>query len=142
VLAKCGCCSTFNLSPMRLACTLLLALSLPTLALAQPSGYRALEELGDTRQEARQIRVFEARAGESVKTTLTRWSVAAGWAKPGWQLPGDSDFALASTARFEGDFKTATRSLISALPSGTGLAVRFDEPGRRAVVFLRDRPTQ
>lgn len=107
-------------------------------AFAQPEGYRGLEEFGDPTQEARQILIFEARAGDSLRATLSAWSKKAGWSEPQWFVPKGADFALGSTVRFEGDYKTATRSFVSALGAEANLKVSFDVPQRRAVLSLRD----
>lgn len=111
-------------------------------ALAQPAGYRGLEELGDPANEARRILVFEARAGVSLRTTLAQWSKLAGWGAPDWQMAPNVDFAIGSTIRFEGDYKTATRSFLRAMGTQANLEVSFDEPQRRAVIRLKkDLPT-
>jgi hypothetical protein len=116
-----------------------LALVVANVAWAQPTGYRGLEELGDPSNEARQILVFEAKAGNSLRFTLDSWSKRAGWSKPRWDVPGDTDFALGGTVRFEGDYRTATQSFVKALGAEANLQVRFDLPQRRAVISLRSK---
>lgn len=106
-------------------------------ALAQPAGYRGLEELGDPANEARKIQVFEARSGMSLHTLMKNWSKQAGWNAPDWRMAPNVDFAVGSTIRFEGDYKTATRSFINALGTQANLEVSFDEPNRRAVIALK-----
>jgi hypothetical protein len=117
----------------------ILALVVSTAALAQPSGYRGLEEFGDPSNEARQILVFEAKAGNSLRSTLDGWSKRAGWGEPRWDVPAGTDFALGGTVRFEGDYKTATQSFVAALGAEANLQVRFDLPQRRAVISLRNK---
>lgn len=117
----------------------LLMASAATTVLAQHDGYRALEDFADPLQEARQVLVFEARAGDSLRATMQGWAKKAGWNEPDWRLAEEVDFALGSTIRFEGDYKTATRSFIGALGNEASLQVNFDEPKRRALVSARKR---
>jgi len=115
--------------------SLILLATTPTFA--QPAGYRSLDDLGNPPAGARSVQVFEAKAGTSLQSTLNAWARAAGWAEPRWDLPKATDFVLASTVRFEGDYKTATRSFIGALGSEANLRVVFDEPARQAVISPR-----
>lgn len=99
--------------------------------------YEALDEQVDTLTQARQVLIFEARAGDSLRSTLNAWSKRAGWAAPQWKIPAETDFAMGATIRFEGDYKTATRAFINALGSDASLQVSFDVPSRSAVISLK-----
>ena len=118
---------------------LALALSAPCFAQSvPPSGYVSLDEYNASRTETKVNTpvggVFEAIRGASLRATLQRWAQASGWQDVVWKLPGDTDFTLGATARFQGDFLSATRSLVNALGSEANLKVRIHHANRVFVV--------
>jgi len=77
---------------------------------------------------------FDAVRGASLRGTLEQWARQAGWQPLTWKLPEDTDFTLGASARFDGDFITATRNFVAALGSEAQLRVRFNQGNRLAVV--------
>lgn len=78
--------------------------------------------------------LFDAVRGASLRATLEQWARQAGWQPLAWKLPDDTDFTLGASARFEGDFVTATRNFVAALGAEANLRVRFNQGNRLAVV--------
>lgn len=69
-----------------------------------------------------------------MRATLEQWARQAGWQPLAWKLPEDTDFTLGASARFEGDFITATRNFVASLGAEAELRVRFNQGNRLAVV--------
>jgi len=83
-----------------------------------PSGYLSLEQYDSARQkpaEAKASVVYEAVRGASLRATLEHWAALSGWQPLAWKLPEETDFTLGASARFEGDFITATRAFVASL---------------------------
>lgn len=78
--------------------------------------------------------LFDAVRGASLRATLEQWARQAGWQPLAWKLPEDTDFTLGASARFEGDFITATRNFVASLGAEAELRVRFNQGNRLAVV--------
>lgn len=78
--------------------------------------------------------LFDAVRGASLRATLEQWARQAGWQPLAWKLPEDTDFTLGASARFEGDFVTATRNFVASLGAEAELRVRFNQGNRLAVV--------
>ncbi len=121
-----------------LATLVLLVGGLPA-AFAQkaPAGYLSLEQYDSARQkpaEAKAAVVYEAVRGASLRATLERWAVQSGWQPLAWKLPEETDFTLGASARFEGDFLTATRAFVASLGPEAELRVRFNQGNRLVVV--------
>lgn len=111
--------------------------SLSAYAQQAPSGYLALDQYetaSPSGSAAPGSGVFEAVRGASLRATLEAWAVQAGWQPLAWKLPEDTDFTLGASARFDGDFATATRSFVSALGAEAEIRVRFNQGNRLAVV--------
>lgn len=102
------------------------------LAASPPSGYVSLDDYAASPSGA--SAVFETYRGASLRETLQRWAQAAGWQEVVWKLPADTDFTLGAAARFQGDFLSATRSLVNALGAEANLRVRFHHANRVVVV--------
>jgi hypothetical protein len=93
-----------------------------------PKDYIPLDQAGapsNPRVEAEQSgALFEVARGASLRQTLGRWSRIAGWQDVVWQLPEDTDFSVGASARFQGDFVGAIRSLMAAIGPETNIRVR------------------
>ena len=117
------------------------ALALSTSCFAQsspPNGYVSLDEYQAARTET-VVRtpvngMYEAIRGASLRATLQRWARASEWQDIVWKLPDDTDFTLGATARFQGDFLSATRSLVNALGTEANLKIRIHHANRVIVV--------
>lgn len=102
-----------------------------------PSGYLSLEQYDSARQkptEAKASGVYEAVRGASLRATLERWASLSGWQPLAWKLPEETDFTLGASARFEGDFITATRAFVASLGPEAEMRVRFNQGNRLVVV--------
>ncbi len=102
-----------------------------------PSGYLSLEqyETATVKPATASVPVvYEAVRGASLRATLERWASLSGWQPLAWKLPEETDFTLGASARFEGDFVTATRAFVSALGPEAELRVRFNQGNRLVVV--------
>ena len=122
-----------------LAGLLLCTLAVPSWAqTAAPAGYVTLDDYqaprADTLVKTPVNGLYEAVKGASLRATLQRWAHASGWQDIVWKLPEDTDFTLGATARFQGDFLSATRSLINALGSEANLRVKLHHANRVLVV--------
>lgn len=105
-----------------LSCALLLGGSV---ALAQASAdYSVVEPSAATA-----VRVFEARAGESMRVVLLRWSMQAGWAAPSWKTAAAVDFAVGTTMRLEAAYPVAVRTFVGAV-RGAKLSVQLNDGSR------------
>ncbi|MDM7481614.1 MAG: toxin co-regulated pilus biosynthesis Q family protein [Halomonas sp.] len=78
--------------------------------------------------------VFEARRGDTLRSTLQRWSEQAGWQPLAWLLEADADYELQASATFGGDFVTSVQALVDALGSQVPLRVQFHHGNRLLVV--------
>lgn len=119
---------------MKAICTLALCagLSFSTFAAGShvSSEYASIEADSASSPAAQ---VFEARAGESMRVVLLRWSAQAGWAAPVWKTSAAVDFAVGRTMRLEASYPTAVRTFTAAV-RGARLTVAVDEPTRQTVV--------
>ena len=117
----------------KLLATGLLGVLLQASAFASPpKGYVPLDDYAASLSGVNAV--FEAYRGASLRETLQRWASAAGWQEVVWKLPADTDFTLGAAARFQGDFLSATRSLVNALGAEANLRVRFHHANRVVVV--------
>lgn len=78
--------------------------------------------------------IYEAVRGASLRQTLQRWAQVSGWQDIVWKLPNEADYTLGASARFKGDFLSATRALIDALGPEANLRVSIHHPNRVVVV--------
>jgi hypothetical protein len=69
-----------------------------------------------------QITSWEIRAGESVKRSLDDWRKRAGWDMV-WQY--DGDFIAQAGATFNGDFQSAVKSLVAAMPESINMKIEL-----------------
>lgn len=113
------------------------ALSLASLAaFASNDDYVPLDTYGVERSALVQSpeSLFEAVKGASLRVTLDSWAKISGWQAIVWELPPDTDFTLGASARFQGDFLSATKALIQALGPQANLRVRIHHANRVIVV--------
>lgn len=124
----------------KIAAIALVLAVIPSLGVAAPpTGYESLDSIEAAQVENPQASVYglyEAHRGDSLRTTLDRWALRAGWQPPVWEMPTDSDFTLGSSARFDGDFVSATSALINATSAASNLRVKFHHANRVLVVEL------
>lgn len=80
------------------------------------------------------VYVFEARAGESLRAVLLRWSAQAGWPQPVWKTAAASDFAVAGSLRLETTYPSAVKAFLGALP-GARLSAAVDVQKKSTVVI-------
>lgn len=116
---------------------LLLGAVYPAAAQQAPSGYLSLDQYEQTRQPAPKATapvVYEVVRGTSLRATLERWASISGWQPLAWKLPEETDFTLGASAKFEGDFITATRAFVASLGPEAELRVRFNQGNRLVVV--------
>lgn len=103
-----------------------------------PSGYVSLDAYqppaARTAVTKPQAVSFEVMRGASLRATLEQWTNAAGWQPLTWNLPDDTDFTLGASAKFEGDFVSAMRSLMNALSPEAQIRVRFVHANRLVIV--------
>lgn len=73
-------------------------------------------------QQQIQAPVWEVKAGESIRNTIDQWRRQDGWEMV-WTYEGD--FTAQAGATFQGDFTTAIRSLMNALPESVDLSINL-----------------
>lgn len=68
------------------------------------------------------VETWEIKAGESIKRNLDSWRTRAGWEMV-WQY--DGDFIAQAGATFTGDFQSAVKSLVFALPENINMKIEL-----------------
>ena len=68
---------------------------------------------------------YVALKGASLRATLEHWAKISVWQEVVWKLPADTDFTLGASGRYEGDFLSVTKELISSFGSEGKLRIQF-----------------
>ena len=132
---------------MRLLHTSLLTailLSVSTISAAASLDYQSLETYSPKPGAARlapapQVRpsaphyLWEVRKGTSLKETLQAWAKAAGWQDVSWEAHQD-DLTFEADAKFQGDFVSAVKQLLKALPPSVKLKADVFHENRLLVI--------
>lgn len=88
--------------------------------------YLSLQEDSGAQKGAQAMHLFEARAGESLRTVMLRWSAQAGWKRPTWAMEASLDFVTAAPLSLSATYPVAVESFIKAMPAAN-LSVELDE---------------
>lgn len=121
-----------------------LLLSVGGFATAASLDYQSLESYSPKPGAARlatspQVRpaaphyLWEVRKGTSLKETLQAWSKAAGWQDLNWEAHQD-DVTFEADAKFQGDFVSAVKQLLKALPPSVKLKADIFHENRLLVI--------
>lgn len=66
------------------------------------------------------VQTWDVKAGESIRNTIDQWRRVAGWEMV-WSFEGD--YTAQASATFQGDFQTALRNLMNALPDSVEIKI-------------------
>jgi len=76
----------------------------------------------ETDPKLRMIEVWEIKSGQSIRQCLDEWRIRAGWEMV-WNY--DGKFSAQASAKFEGNFESAVRSLVQALPDEMNMKIEL-----------------
>jgi hypothetical protein len=111
-------------------------------ASAAPPGYLLLEQydanrLTTTTAAVPPTLVYAALKGASLRATLEHWAQISGWQEVDWRLPPETDFTLGANGRYEGDFISVTKALVSSFGDEAKLRIHFHS-GNKVVSVEED----